>query len=99
MELETAATLFITPDNITTPLNLVKLNGSDQRPCHFCSKILQINEMRNHVGIHILKARRDVVDLVAKEIGADACGWCGRDGCKTQLVESKNTETVYQYPS
>ncbi|EDR04579.1 uncharacterized protein LACBIDRAFT_330513 [Laccaria bicolor S238N-H82] len=94
MELETLATLFITPDKITTPLNLVKLNGTDQRPCHICNKILHINEMRNHVGIHILKACRDVVDLVVKEIGADACGWCGRDGCKTQLVESKNTVKI-----
>lgn len=39
------ATLFITKDNIIIPLNLVKLNGNDQRPCHLCGKIIQINEM------------------------------------------------------
>ena len=55
-------TLFINPSDIPAELTRVKLGGREQRPCYFCGEGFRISEMRNHVGSHILKSQRGVID-------------------------------------
>ncbi|KAF8962221.1 hypothetical protein BDZ97DRAFT_1759454 [Flammula alnicola] len=55
--------LYVPKEDIHVPLQTVKLSGEDRRPCHLCGQIFRINDMRNHVGMHILKAHQDVIDL------------------------------------
>ncbi|KAF8162739.1 hypothetical protein B0H34DRAFT_805390 [Crassisporium funariophilum] len=40
------------------PVQLEKLAAKDQVPCKLCGKILRLNQMRNHVGGHILRSLR-----------------------------------------
>ena len=55
-------TLFVNPSDIPAELTRVKLGGKERRPCYFCGEGFRISEMRNHVGTHILKSQRDVLD-------------------------------------
>jgi hypothetical protein len=55
-------TLFVDPSNIPAELTRVKLGGKERRPCHICGEGFWISEMRNHVGTHILKSLRGVLD-------------------------------------
>lgn len=56
--------------------------------------------MRKHVGQHFLLALRHVEDLislnsdVAPKDPIDPCGWCGRDGCQTQLVKKGTSFSI-----
>ena len=54
--------LFVDPSKIPAELSRVKLGGKERRPCHFCGEVFRISDMRNHVGIHILKSQRNVLD-------------------------------------
>jgi hypothetical protein len=54
--------LFVDPSRIPAELTRAKLGGKERRPCYFCGEEHRINEMRNHVGAHILKAQRSVLD-------------------------------------
>jgi hypothetical protein len=55
-------TLFVNPNDIPAELTRVKLRGKERRPCHICGEGFRIGEMRNHVGTHILKSLRGVLD-------------------------------------
>jgi len=50
-------TLYVPHTSIPAPLNLIKLAGNDKRDCLICGEVFCISEMRNHVGIHILKSQ------------------------------------------
>lgn len=54
--------------------------------------------MRSHVGKHILFGFRNLVQFSVLKpgaaIGLDPCGWCGRDGCLTQLSKKGNTYSI-----
>ncbi|KAJ7711114.1 hypothetical protein B0H16DRAFT_1267896, partial [Mycena metata] len=70
-----------------------KLPGKMSVPCLICGKNQTLNKMREHVGAHILLALRHVNSgvllLLNMEIGIEPCGFCGLDGCITQLSVSK----------
>jgi len=64
------------------------IGRNDKIPCKLCNHDFILADMRNHVGKHILRAHRGEPDssLPANlDIGINPCGWCGLDGCRTQL--------------
>ncbi|KAJ6449180.1 hypothetical protein C8R45DRAFT_1131162 [Mycena sanguinolenta] len=64
----------------------VKLNSSDSIACYICDTTMKLSLMRNHIGRHILLDLHQKEDpKVTHPIGIDPCGFCGRDGCLTQL--------------
>ena len=65
--------------------SLPKLKGSDKRKCLLCDASLSISQMRPHVGKHILLSIRSVADPGCRDLSLDPCGWCGLEGCLTQL--------------
>ncbi|KAJ6591398.1 hypothetical protein B0H10DRAFT_1763016, partial [Mycena sp. CBHHK59/15] len=67
-----------------------KLGATDIVACFICGTKLKLSMMRNHVGHHILFALYSLPDSKATkiEVGAEPCGWCGREGCYTQLKTS-----------
>ncbi|KAF8150234.1 hypothetical protein B0H34DRAFT_667193 [Crassisporium funariophilum] len=89
--------------NLPPEINLAKKDGKDEIECFICAAKTQLRNMRKHVGKHILLALRRFQDRSVKaghlvQVGIDPCGWCGRDGCKTQLsstsVRGKNKLSV-----
>ncbi|KAJ7117959.1 hypothetical protein C8R43DRAFT_838586, partial [Mycena crocata] len=64
-----------------------KLPGKTVVPCLICGKNLVLNKMREHVGGHILLSLHHIEDSSSHlaKIGAEPCGFCGLDGCVTQL--------------
>ncbi|KAJ3521293.1 hypothetical protein NMY22_g12372 [Coprinellus aureogranulatus] len=74
--------------------------------CKLCheERYYAVQNMRNHVGKHILKAHRAVSDELRDpgvEIGFDPCGWCGSESCRTQLtaLAGKGGKVKYQIDS
>ena len=57
-----AAKLYVPQTKIPVQLTIVKLGGNSQSNCFICGEEFRISDMRNHVGTHILKARREVED-------------------------------------
>ncbi|EIM84177.1 uncharacterized protein STEHIDRAFT_41835, partial [Stereum hirsutum FP-91666 SS1] len=61
-------------------------------PCLLCGRTYKLSVMRNHVGWHILYMMRSLEDpfglLNGQKIGADPCGFCGLDSCRTQLTKT-----------
>ncbi|KAF8154667.1 hypothetical protein B0H34DRAFT_615988, partial [Crassisporium funariophilum] len=73
-----------------------KKDGKDEIKCFICAAKAQLRNMQKHVGKHILLALRRFQDRLVKaghEVGIDPCGWCGRDGCKTQLSSTSLSVT------
>ncbi|KAF6764585.1 hypothetical protein DFP72DRAFT_1059553 [Ephemerocybe angulata] len=77
-------------------LLVTKHDGEATVPCYLCGLILKLKNMRNHVGGHILKAARDIVDPVLRSdinpsemAESSPCGWCGRytTPCRTQFKD------------
>ncbi|KDR69600.1 hypothetical protein GALMADRAFT_77244 [Galerina marginata CBS 339.88] len=75
------------------PIQLTKLKAKDEIPCRICKKIVHLNEMRNHVGQHILRSLR-TREFELPQIGLNPCGWCGLEGCKTQLIRTAKKTTI-----
>lgn len=52
--------------------------------------------MRNHVGQHILASQRDMSEgpHIIQEVGVEPCGFCGQDGCATQLTTRTAGSTI-----
>ncbi|KAJ7627919.1 hypothetical protein DFH06DRAFT_1006583 [Mycena polygramma] len=74
--------------NIPEHLKRAKLRGKHKIPCLICGpdRILKLQEMRSHVAIHILRAKRGASEEgLVYAPGPDPCGFCGLDGCLTQL--------------
>ncbi|KAJ7104870.1 hypothetical protein C8R44DRAFT_807209 [Mycena epipterygia] len=68
-----------------------KLPGKTSVPCLICDKTLALNKMREHVGGHILLSLRQVEESgpLQNKVGPEPCGFCGWEGCVTQLKISK----------
>lgn len=64
-----------------------KLKASNKHSCLLCSESLPINQMRPHVGQHILYSIREIDNPkdLTQDLSLDPCGWCGLEGCLTQL--------------
>jgi hypothetical protein len=76
-------------------LTVIKLQGDEQVECHFCNASTKLKDMRNHVGKHILCAFRGVEDPSLKaSISVNPCGWCGRQGCKVQLIKKGTSNSI-----
>lgn len=95
---------------LNPPINLSaeKRAGDDKISCKLCPDRKKLSEMRNHVGFHILKAHREVPDptiIEGVEIGEFPCGWCGIEGCTTEIVirpkraPSISSNCEYHYPN
>ncbi|KAJ7691246.1 hypothetical protein B0H14DRAFT_2242564, partial [Mycena olivaceomarginata] len=55
--------------------------------CEICGIEKKLREMRNHVARHILLCMRGVMETnLIKPVGLNPCGFCGLDGCFTQLL-------------
>jgi hypothetical protein len=48
---------YLSKIRLPAPLTLVKLTGNTKVDCFICQKKYLLRNMRNHVGIHLLKAR------------------------------------------
>ena len=87
----------LSKNDLPTPLTLVKLPGNSKVNCLLCNKSLLLQNMRNHVGIHLLKARYGIEETGVL-VGNNPCGWCGSDslGCDTHLllIPSKASATT-----
>jgi hypothetical protein len=69
-----------------------KLDPKKPIECCLCGEKIVLSKMRNHVGTHILHSLRSISDPkpCSKEaVGENPCGFCGLDGCLTQLQERK----------
>ncbi|KAF8135316.1 hypothetical protein K438DRAFT_1640163 [Mycena galopus ATCC 62051] len=82
--------------NVPEHLKQPKLSGKDTVTCLICGPdrkgaTRQLRTMRSHVAMHILKSQRGVEEEgLAQSPGMDPCGFCGLDGCFTQLeIDSK----------
>lgn len=58
---------FLSKKDLPPQLNIVKLDGKTEVKCYLCSKVFHLKDMRNHVGIHLLKAFRQVDDPLLDE--------------------------------
>ena len=71
-----------------------KLSGKDKVPCLLCGqKEISLKYMWKHVGGHILCDLRDCAvpdECKLQAIGENPCGFCGLDGCLTQLLKKKH---------
>lgn len=73
---------FLSKNDLPPQLNIVKIDGKVDVKCYLCSKVFQLKDMRNHVGIHLLKAFRQLDDPLLDENGqvrrivlCGACRW------------------------
>ncbi|KAJ6554077.1 hypothetical protein B0H10DRAFT_1848441, partial [Mycena sp. CBHHK59/15] len=69
-----------------------KLPGKTIVQCLICGIKQSLHKMREHVGGHILlslEALRRQACLLQECVGVEPCGFCGLDGCITQLTISK----------
>ncbi|KAJ6579361.1 hypothetical protein B0H10DRAFT_2198716 [Mycena sp. CBHHK59/15] len=73
-----------------------KLTAKSVVSCFICGQDKTINKMRDHIGCHILRSLRRVEEpqQPLHEVGADPCGFCGRDGCHTQLINKRGGSTT-----
>jgi hypothetical protein len=82
-----------------------KLGSKDRIDCHLCGEKMMLNKMRNHVGRHILHSLHEIEDpkICTTLVGVNPCGFCGKEGCFTQLKLHKNgsasinSNCIYHY--
>jgi len=77
------------PDGVIPKL---KLDPKKPVECCLCGGEIILNKMCNHVGTHILHSLHSTNDpkpCSKQAIGENPCGFCGPDGCLTQLQEKK----------
>ena len=69
-----------------------KLDPKKRVECHLCGEKIKLNKMHNHVGTHIFHSlcnTKDPKPCSKQAVGEDPCGFCGLEGCLTQLQEKK----------
>ena len=69
-----------------------KLDSKKPVECCLCNETIVLNKMCNHVGTHILHSlcgTSDPKPCSKQAIGENPCGFCGLEGCLTQLQEKK----------
>jgi hypothetical protein len=54
--------------DVSEHLSVEKLKGTDKVSCLLCSKSMQLYHMRDHVGCHILHARREHENNVSNKL-------------------------------
>ncbi|KAJ7924778.1 hypothetical protein B0H13DRAFT_1466652, partial [Mycena leptocephala] len=82
-------------ENVPEHLTRTKLLASDKVPCLICGLEQKLNKMRNHVARHILLSLRGRLVLMIRPVGSDEpCGFCGLDGCFTQLLNNQPRKPV-----
>ncbi|KAJ7661525.1 hypothetical protein DFH06DRAFT_1089043 [Mycena polygramma] len=74
-------------ENVPEHLTRAKLSAKNKIPCLICGTERRLNQMRHHVASHILKSMRGVSEQVLRPVGIEPCGFCGLDGCSTQLLK------------
>ncbi|KAJ7240291.1 hypothetical protein C8J57DRAFT_1478255 [Mycena rebaudengoi] len=73
--------------NVPEHLTRQKLRATDKISCLICGVVKKLNEMRHHVAKHILMALRGIPEEeLLNAVGSEPCGFCGLDGCFTQLI-------------
>ncbi|KAG6819279.1 hypothetical protein H0H93_013480 [Arthromyces matolae] len=83
---------FNVEDGLTGLSKQTKLRATTKISCKVCSESdIRLDNMREHVGRHILHAFRGTVDPsgILGKIGLNPCGWCGLEGCITRMVTKK----------
>ncbi|KAF9223635.1 hypothetical protein BS17DRAFT_638965, partial [Gyrodon lividus] len=59
--------------------------------CPICGQ--STTDLRSHVGMHILRAKRGVAEVVTQPIvGSEPCGFCGRNGEPEGALSFKETK-------
>ena len=58
---------FLSKVDLPPQLNTIKLDGKAEVKCYLCSKVIHLKDMRNHVGVHLLKAFCRVDDPLLDE--------------------------------
>ncbi|KAJ8092967.1 hypothetical protein PM082_011287 [Marasmius tenuissimus] len=66
-----------------------------KRSCKICNNVVPIEDMREHVGAHILAVFRGGDTELGRSdaIGVDPCGFCGTEGCFTRLSITTKKKT------
>ncbi|KAJ7432297.1 hypothetical protein B0H11DRAFT_1760724 [Mycena galericulata] len=93
---DTAAFIISSP----TQLLSEKSNNSEKISCHQCHGLMKPEDARCHVGVHIFKSIKGVPepDLYEK-VHPNACGFCGRGACQTDLSGHPNSRTAPKFTS
>ncbi|KAJ7683109.1 hypothetical protein B0H17DRAFT_909099, partial [Mycena rosella] len=77
--------------NVPEHLTRAKLRAADKILCFICGAERKLNTMWDHVARHILLSLRGINEPnQVTLVGSDPCGFCGLDGCFTQLVNWKH---------
>ncbi|KAK7037056.1 hypothetical protein R3P38DRAFT_2517108 [Favolaschia claudopus] len=77
--------------NVPAHLTRTKLRAGDKVSCFLCGTETKLNGMRSHVGKHILMSLRGVPEPgLLQPVGSEPCGFCGREGCFTQLINTNH---------
>jgi hypothetical protein len=77
-----------------------KYSGKDILSCLLCGEEMALKDMRKHVGGHILcnlHAHDGPDECTLQSVGDNPCGFCGLDGCITQLLAKKGGGFTCQY--
>lgn len=75
-----------------------KYSGKCKVHCFICSAEKPLYKMRDHVGKHILWDLRGQPpppgQVHVNPVGAFPCGFCGMDGCFTQIIDEKKGSKI-----
>ncbi|KAJ7842440.1 hypothetical protein B0H14DRAFT_2233202, partial [Mycena olivaceomarginata] len=78
-------------DEIPNHLTQSKFRSKDNINCLICGAQQKLNRMRHHVARHILLALRGIEEEgLQNSVGLEPCGFCGLDGCFTQIINAKH---------
>ncbi|KAL1726283.1 hypothetical protein EV714DRAFT_276749 [Schizophyllum commune] len=90
---EGSQALYIAENDMPAHTRVVKKRGNTVVPCKLCDEKCAISEMRRHVGEHLMCSLHDVDDPRLRNspqaVFIDPCGWCGLEGCATQIITRK----------
>ncbi|THH26610.1 hypothetical protein EUX98_g7582 [Antrodiella citrinella] len=82
-------------NDLPAHLMVKKLTKDARVSCYLCGREETLAAMRNHVGIHILRAMRHAKEKLIMEVGAEPCGFCGRDGsCVTYFTQNGSKTSI-----
>ncbi|KAJ7932253.1 hypothetical protein B0H13DRAFT_1561575, partial [Mycena leptocephala] len=85
---------FLVVKDVPEHLTRSKLRAKDKILCLVCGKQQKLNgtlPQRHHVAMHILLSLRSVQEEgLDNPIGSEPCGYCGLDGCFSQLLDPKH---------
>ena len=64
---------LLSKEDLPPQLNIVKLDGKAEVKCYLCSRVFLLKDMRNHVGVHLLKAFHQVDDPLLDVKNVEVC--------------------------